>query len=206
MTKRHISIINRISEESKNDSWLEQVDNNLKRNAVQPRSVDDSLFNQMNSIMNGTKSKHSTVQAAVEDMKERSGYSAFQKKINKLSEDDFNNQVKTAQDKNKTPIIFKKKPEIENTIKTYVKETNGNISVPAIKDHIMSIYRTEKLDPKDWEDPLLLAYLISLNLQEKAKHNNNSQENNLGKLDKGNNTDIDISNSDAFSALNPVKF
>lgn len=57
----------------------DQFEANLNKDAVQPRRVDESIFNQINSIMNG-KSKFTSVDAAVRDMQDRSGLTAYLKK------------------------------------------------------------------------------------------------------------------------------
>jgi hypothetical protein len=91
---RHQSMINRTSDESiGEDNWLKQLAKTLEKSAVQPKSVDSSMFDQINSIMN-SKSKYPSVAAAVEDMKERSGLKAY---LDKLS---ANKAVKKASDEN----------------------------------------------------------------------------------------------------------
>jgi len=98
---RHQTVISRNSESQLDeDHWLKQFQNKLlEKGAVQPRGTEHSLYDQISSIMNG-KSKYPSVAAAVEDMKERSGLSAFLKNLNKTSNDaDDSQQTKTAEDK-----------------------------------------------------------------------------------------------------------
>src|ERR1022692_417356 len=71
-SNRHQSVITRQSDNESDDHWLKAFENNLQKGAVQPYS-NDSVFEQINSIMNG-KSKYTSVQNAVESMLERSGY------------------------------------------------------------------------------------------------------------------------------------
>lgn len=78
---RYNSIVNRNSDENMSeDHWLKQFEKTLKKDAVQPINQ-QSFYDQINSILGGTKSKYSSVADAVEDMKERSGLSAYLNKI-----------------------------------------------------------------------------------------------------------------------------
>ena len=80
---RHQSAINREADSHiDNDHWLKQFEKNLQKNAVQSRKVDQSLFEQINGIMNN-KSKYKSVSAAVEDMMQRSGLIGHLQNINK---------------------------------------------------------------------------------------------------------------------------
>jgi hypothetical protein len=104
---RNQSMINREADAHiDEDHWLKQFEKNLEKNAVQSKKVDESLFHQINSIMN-TKSKYKSVSAAVEDMMQRSGLSDHLKNINKVSNDEsLNNKVSTNnQVENKTASI-----------------------------------------------------------------------------------------------------
>lgn len=58
------------------DHWLKQFENTLQKGAVQPKSQ-QSLYDQINNIMNGTGSKYPSVQAAVDDMMQRSGLTNY---------------------------------------------------------------------------------------------------------------------------------
>lgn len=206
---RHQSVINRQSDENiSEDHWLKQFEKKL---AVQPRSQ-HSLFDQINSIMNGSKAKYPSVEAAVEDMKERSGLTAYLDKINKSSEqDDTGNNRKVAQDNNDTfdkrvPIVFRKNPQISKTLDNYIRDTNGNLPVPAIIQKLRSIHQGDVSDAKDWEDDNLIIEVSNRNLRAKqsnpARYDNNS---NLGSRDSAANSEIDPSNTDAFHALTPAK-
>lgn len=66
------------------DIWMARI----QREAVQPKREQKTLFDQINSIMNGTKSKYTSVQNAVDDMKARSGLTAYLEKMNKTSSDE----------------------------------------------------------------------------------------------------------------------
>jgi len=311
---RHQPVISRQNDQSSSeDKWLNNFEKSLQKDAVQSRQQDSSLFDQINSIMNGgTKSKFSSVEAAVEEMKERSGLSAYldkqshqqdnstQKKATasagdenlfnrmkdlvkaqewyqlgklvgqtnkangqalkaaesivffhyypdaelkatkipleywhtytlgygegaelsdegKKSDYDFTSKVlniknKTASDQNNLmhkkvemqPIVIKKVPHVLRTIENYIRDTKGNLPVPAIIEKIKSIHSNDCSDPKDWDDDKLVILVSKLNLEAK-KNNPDTYTNysNLGNRDF--NMEIDPSNTDAFFGLNPVK-
>lgn len=196
------------------DHWLRQFQRKLEKGGVQPRSMDNSLFDQINSIMNG-KSKHTSVEAAVEDMKERSGLSAYLNKTTKQSSDESSaSSTKTAADNNNvfekkvdmTPIVLKKMPGIAKTLENYIRDSKGNLPVPAIIEKIRSIHSSDVSDAKDWDDDNLIRLVSKLNLEAKKNNPSNYESyNNLGSRDTTSNSEVDPSNTDAFHALTPVK-
>lgn len=210
---RHSSVINRQSEQIiDEDTWLKRFEKSILKDAVQTRKQDASLFEQINSIMNG-KSKFPTVDAAVQDMKERSGLTAYLQKIKHSSNEDVANSAKKVAstdeqsviDKkiNLSPIVIQKKPQIKKTIENYIKDTKGNLAVPAIIDKIHSIHSNDVPDPKDWEDDKLIILVSDLNLRAKVNNPESFHNyNNLGNRDTD--SDVDPSNSDAFHSLMPV--
>lgn len=212
MTKyqRHQSVISRNSDNSfEEDYWLKRFYKSLQKEAVQPKHVDQSLFEQMNAIMNG-KSKHTSVEAAVEDMKRRSGLIDYLEKI-KLSEQNSDAGVKVANEKEQNneliPNVVKKSPFIKSTIENYIRDTKGNLSVPAIIDKVRSIHHNDVSDSKDWEDDKLIIYISNLNLKAKKDNPDIFQSyQNLGTHDSDSASDMDPANTDAFHALNPAKF
>lgn len=211
---RHQSIISRQSDENiSEDHWLKNFQNSLQKGAVQPRNVDSSLFDQINSIMNGkTKSKYTSVEAAVEDMKARSGLTAYLDKVSKV---DNTSNTKVASDEqpvankktNSTPIVFQKFPQIKKTLENYIKDTRGNLPVPAIIEKLRSIHNKDVSDAKDWDDNNLIKEVSRQNLMAKADNPSNFQNyDHLGSRDHDNDSEIDPSNTDAFHSLEPVKF
>ncbi len=209
---RHQSVVSRhIDENIDGDHWLKQFEKKLHKDAVQPRQVDQSLFEQINSIMN-TKSKYPSVEAAVEDMKARSGLTAYLEKardMSKLSKDESPHK-KTASDKKQDdnmPVVIMKCPAIKHTLENYIRDTKGNLPIPAIVDKLKSIHHGDVSDAKDWDDDKLLHLVSRLNLN--AKKNNPAvfeNYSNLGTHEKMDDSEIDPSNMDAFHSLNPVKF
>lgn len=208
---RHQSVISRNADESIDENhWLKKFQEKLEKGAVQPKN-NKSLFDQISSIMNGN-SRYPSVEAAVKDMQERSGLTAYFDNLNKTSTLE-KNKKKTASDENESfdkkinlvPIIIEKFPNIKDTIQNYIDDSKGNLPVPAIIDHIRSIHSRDVSDPKDWEDNRLIKLVSEMNL--KAKQNNPEvfeHYTNLGTRDHVTD-EIDPSNNDAFHSLMPVK-
>lgn len=206
---RHQSVVSKYSDsQSDEDNWISKLESSLIKDAVQPRQNDDYLFNQINNIMNGTKSKYKSVEDAVEDMKARSGYSSHLSNMNKVSKED-NGKTKLASDENSAqkkslPIVIMKCPQIKNTLENFIRDTRGNISIPAIIEKIKNIHQKDVSDAKDWEDDNFIKLVSRLNLQAKQQNPVNYEtHSNLGTVDHSNSEDIDPSNTDAFHALTP---
>jgi hypothetical protein len=207
---RHQSVISRHADESIDENhWLKQFQNKLQKEAVQPKQVDRSLFDQITSIMNG-KSKYTSVEAAVDDMKNRSGLTAYLDKV-KVSESIDDNVTKVAEvnsyddnnAKDKTPIVIQKKPIIANTIENIIRDSKGNLPVIAIIEKVKSIHHNDVSDDMAWDDDNLIMHISGLNLKAKQDNAQNNDNHNLGKADINNQSDIDPSNDDAFFALKP---
>ncbi len=211
---RHQPIISRNSESNiDEDNWLHRLEKNLRKDAVQPKRIDQSLFEQINTIMNG-KSKHTSVQAAVDDMMNRSGVTAYLDNLNKTSKENTT-PAKTASDENKVidkkiplePVVFQKCPAVKNTLSNIITSSRGHLPVPAIIGRIKAIHGNDVSDAKDWDNDDLIRAVSKMNLQEKSKgYSGDSNHSNLGLKDDLNEKDMDPSNNDAFHALNPVKF
>lgn len=211
---RHQSVVSRhVDQDIDGDHWLKQFEKKLQKEAVQPRTVDTSLFDQINSIMNHRSiSKYPSVEAAVEDMKARSGLTAYlEKDLSKVSTEG-NNSKKTASDKDHnhdktTPSVMIKCPPIRRTLENYIRDTKGNLPIPAIIDKIRSIHHGDVSDAKDWDDDKLIRLVSKLNLNAK-KDNPSVFENyqNLGSREQLSDSEFDPSNVDAFHSLNPAKF
>lgn len=201
---RHQPVISRQSDNKiDEENWLSKLQKNLVKDAVQPKNVDNYLFHQINSIMNG-KSKYPSVEAAVEDMMNRSGVTAHLANMNKTSKE-TSETAKVAEDK-ETPIVIKNVPSIRHTLENYIRDTKGNLPVPAIIDKVRSIHRNDISEAKDWDDDKLMRLISRMNLEAKRTNSDSFQQyHNLGSRDQNNDSDIDPSNVDAFHALNPVK-
>jgi len=206
-------VISRTSDDGESeDHWLRQFEKSLQKDAVQP-AVQQSIYDQMYSIMN-QKSKHSTVEAAVEDMKSRSGLTSYLDKVKKQAEQSESNDgavTKNASaDQNQVidkriPIVIKKCPAIQKTFENCIRDSHGNLPIPTIIERVRNIHHGDVSDAKDWDEDKLMLLVSDLNLKEKSKSvSNNGNESNLGGYDT-NDSEIDSSNTDAFSALQPAK-
>jgi hypothetical protein len=179
----------------KEDEWLSEVERNLTKQAVQSKRVDQSMFEQINSIING-KSRYRNVQDAVEDMQRRSGFLDYiNKKVAQMSEGD---------QKKETPTIFTQHPEIEMTFKNYIQDTNGTLGTPAIINHVKNIHRHDVSDDALWQENNLIAYVHQLN-ESAAKENPQEKSHELGRVDLNiGDADVDPANRDAWAGLLPA--
>lgn len=180
---RHQTVISREADSHiDEDHWLKQFEKNLQKTGVQSRRVDQSLFEQISGIM-GNKSKHTSVSAAVEDMMHRSGLINYLNNV-KTSQQE-NTQKKKAQQSlsGDKPSLLKKNPNIQRTIENYIRDTKGNLPVPAILEKVKSIHSRDVSENKDWEDPDLLQFISQTNVEEKSKNISSNQDFNLGVTD-----------------------
>ncbi len=207
---RHQSVVNRHSDEGySEDHWLREFENKLQKTSVQPRG--QSLFEQITSIMN-TKSKYPSVQAAVDDMMQRSGLTDYLQHI-KTSEEEIRGQTtKTAEDKSsqhhaKVPKVIKEKPSILRTLENIVQETKGNMPVPAVIARLRSLHARDIADEGAWEDEKLVHLVSRCNLRAKKDNPGTFDRfDDLGRSDHfATDSDVDASNRDAFNALMPAK-
>lgn len=219
---RQRSLINRNADENiEEDHWLKQFEKTLQKGAVQSVQ-NESFLDQIHSVMNSNKSKHSSVAAAVQDMQERSGLLAYLKKVKTSEENTSDNNRKNAQVQAQTPVqvpsttpvqapaqtptVIKKNPMIMSTLNNYIKATRGNLPVPAIIDKIRSIHQSDVSDAKDWDEENLIKLVSQLNLKAKQDNPNNfDTDQNLGTHNSDNDSEIDPSNTDAFHSLTPAR-
>jgi hypothetical protein len=210
---RNQPVISRQSDADQSDNhWLRQFEEKLQKNSVQPRGND--LIEQINSIMN-TKSKYPSVQAAVDDMMNRSGLNNYLDNV-KISEHvEQTSPKKTAQQAvdqspakdDKTPDVIKRKKDILTTLKNLIEDSKGNSPISAIIDKLHSLHARDIAEESAWDDEKLIRLVSHLNL--KAKKDNPGNFDNYNMLGKGDHStaesDIDPSNSDMFHALMPSK-
>jgi len=216
---RYQSVVSRNTDEHiSEDHWLKQFEKSLEKGAVQPRPQ-SSLYDQINSIMNGTPSKYPSVQAAVDDMMQRSGLSNYlktskendegNKKIAGDQNDNFDKTIPVEQKQQDTniPDIIRENPAILKTLENYIRSTRGNLPIPAIIDKLHSIHRTDVPKDKMWDDDKLIRLVSKLNLE--AKKNNPANYEDYANLAVGDrdtaDSNVDPSNTDAFNALMPAK-
>lgn len=205
---RHQSVVSRQSDASDSDDhWLREFENKLQKTSVQPRG--NSLHDQISSIMN-SKSKYPSVQAAVDDMMQRSGLTDYlQTKTSSDEENSENKPRKTAQAKpsDPEPKALSIIPGLRNTLDNIMRETRGNLDISAIVRRLQAMYSKETPNANIWEDPALFGFISNLNLE--AKKNNPGVFERYDTLGRGDHSaadhDIDPSNTDAFNALMPSK-
>jgi hypothetical protein len=173
----------------------------FEKAAVQPTS---SIYDQITSIINNVKPKFPSVEAAVQDMQERSGFTSYQREKNNFVKMKQAQSQETEQSKSSEPSIFKEHPEIKETFDNYINDTRGNLSVPAVIDRVKSIHRHD-VDDISWSDEALVEY-VDAKCHDAKSHNPMPEAQGLGHVTHFNDTtDVDPSNRDAFFSLNPSK-
>lgn len=214
---RHQSVINRQSEaDVSEDHWLRQFEQKLQKTSVQPRG-NDSLFDQINTIMNG-KSRYPSVQAAVDDMMHRSGLSDYLDNVKTSQTETSGQPTKVAQQSDqarmqevktnpKTPKIIEEKPSILHTLENIIRDSKGNLSVPTIISRLHALHASDITDESAWDDEKLIRLVSYFNIKAKKDNPANFENfDNLGKRDHSTaDSDIDPSNTDAFNVLMPAK-
>jgi peptide deformylase len=185
--------------------WMKEFAKNIEKNSVKSYREESSLYDQINSVMNNSKSKHLSVEDAVKDMQERSGLTAYKGKIEaqNLTTQKLAQQIEQA---GKEDIkLFQIKPQIKDTFDNYIEDTNGNLSIPSIIEKVKSIHVNDVSDDAEWDNEKLLQYVNNKNIEVKKKHPDTQNDNaRLGKLPHYDDKDIDPSNSDALYSLTPV--
>ncbi len=185
------------------DHWFKQYQKTLQKDAVEPINRGKSIYDQISAIIN-KKSKFPSVEAAVKDMQERSGMHAYWEKVSE-NKDKFK-VAENVDEKSDLPSILIKFPMIKNTLENYVRDTKGNIDLPAVLEKIKNIHKFDGPQSKDWEDESFIRFVNKLNFSEKQKYNNDSANfSKLGRVDNQNSADVDPANTDAFHSLQPVK-
>lgn len=174
-----------------NDDWLFDLSNKLDKQAVQP--MRDSLFNQINTIMNGGQSKFSTVDEVVEDMKSRSGFSSM---ISKISDD-----ISIETNKKVANSYLEKYPQILNTICNLITSSKGHLPIPAIIEKVKALHSND-VDNNFFDDERLISFVTKKNLEEKSNHFVDENFNNLGKKDYTCDDDNQPWNKDPFYGIN----
>jgi hypothetical protein len=201
---RHQSVISRQSDEfSSEDHWLKQFEDKLQKTSVQPRGK--SIYEEITSIMN-SKSKYPSVQAAVDDMMQRSGLNTYLETVKES--DNKMLSTKTAQliDSN-LPRVIKEVPGVQRTLENIVTESKGNLPISAIIQRLHSLHTKDTADESVWDDDNFVRYVSQKNLEAK-RHNPGIFENydSLGKIDHTNlSSDVDDSDADAFKILTPAR-
>lgn len=154
--------------------WADYVSEYLEKSAVKSKQVDDSMFNQISSIVN-RKSKYMSVADAVRDMQERSGFASYAKKLE--AEKNHNNKKQASSIK-----IFEVCPQVKHTIENCITDTKGNLSIPAIIERVKSIHNKDVNDSKLWDAEDFITYVAEQNSSVKSKFEQpNADNGSLGK-------------------------
>src|SRR5271166_5880894 len=170
---RHQAVISRQSDSDHSENhWLKEFESKLQKTSVQP-SRDPSVYDQITNIMN-TKSKYPSVQAAVDDMMHRSGLSTYLDNV-KESQEIPPQPKKIAQQApvekqhiahNKVPTVIKHKPSIKRTLENIIKDSKGNMPIPAIIARLHSLHARDISDEGAWEDEKLIRLVSQLRSEE----------------------------------------
>jgi cobalamin biosynthesis protein CobT len=216
--KRSLPAISRNSDESTvQPSWMSDYANRLSKQSVQPYRQDNSVYDQIYSIINGNKPKYPSVDAAVKDMQERSGFSAYQTKQKSASNED---QMKAMaaqicrkaeekedkKDDTRSEVrLFKLHPQIKSTIDNWIEEVHGNLPVPAVITRIKEIHRNDVSDDSAWDEDDLIHYVSDKCHEVESRYPSDKDSGaSLGHLPHFTEDEIDPSNRDALFCLNPV--
>ena len=175
-TRNEYTISTVSQSKNREDHWLSGLEKELLKEAVQPRHVDQSMFEQINGIIGGSKSKFKSVSDAVEEMQRRSGYLDY---INKKVSSEESGTKKSAEGKNK-PGLLLKHPQIEVTINNYCSHTRGEQALPAVLNHIRGIHDRDVVEKNLWDEQDLLNYVHKINESAKVHHSDDMNVN-LGK-------------------------
>ena len=161
------------------DNWFVDFERALLKESVLSKQVDESLFNQISTIMN-SKSKYSSVEDAVKDMQERSGFKSFvetgkysvNKSNNKKIASDVNNVFykQTEKENDDIPDVFKEKPSIKQTLKNLIDGAHGLTPIAVILDNLKNLHKKDVLDDSMWDDSKLIKYVTTENLKAKSIH------------------------------------
>ncbi len=180
--------------ETKLPSWLENFAKDLQKTSVQSRQQDESTYDQISNIL-GNKSKFSSVEEAVQDMRRRTGFEAF---INAKSEKENNKKIA----ENVQPALFSELPKVKIFIDNYIQDRPGTAIEAVI--HALEQYFSKELSQEHLDDSL--RRYIDSKILETKNLNPDDQNNdlNIGKLDKNDSDDIS-SNSDVFQGCMPAK-
>lgn len=198
-----MKIFTNIDEYISKKYWQNILDKqSLKKTATKSKEQDNYLFHQLNSIMNKSKSKFSSVDEAVEHMKKISGFSDYLEKTSKENSYENENLKSEAQVSNE-PTLFTKYPQIKKTIENVISTTRGNISIPAILSKVADIYKRDVPNSSEWEDAKLFEFIRKLNLEAKTLYPSyHGYEGNLGFESSDN--QVSPENEDAFYHLLPA--
>jgi hypothetical protein len=172
-------------------AWLSEFTNNLEKEAVKSKQEDYSLYDQINSIL-GNKSKYSTVQEAVEDMKKRTGLSLYLDQLKATA------QAQTS--------LFEQIPELRTFIDNYVKARPGT-SIDAVIHDLLKIKSIQNKLPKSDDVPDEIKRYINdqiASARDSSPASHSGENLQLGKVDLS--VDDDLTNeNNPFRGCEPTR-
>jgi hypothetical protein len=174
--------------------WVQDFVKNLEVNSAKSRGEENSVYDQINNIL-GNKSKYSSVEEAVEDMKNRTGLSEYLAQIKQASSEDAlpEGTVKT---------LFEKIPELKNYIDNYVKDRPGTV-VDAVVQDILKIPSIRNALPEDQDVPDDVKKYISEKIGEcRGKNMNDGKERLMGRVDLKMDENT-VKDQNPFTSCNP---
>lgn len=170
-------------------NWLSDFANSFEKESAKPKSQSYSLYDQINGIL-GQKSKYSTVEEAVDDMKKRTGLS------------DYIEQIKQAQGMMEAQNPFAKMPEVKTFIDNYVKEHPGT-SVDAVIHELLKLNPVKEHLPQKDDVPEAIKRYINTQITETRSNTGQTSEHlQLGKVDLKNDKNT-VKDNDPFSGCMP---
>jgi hypothetical protein len=214
-TRRTLPNITRNSDDDSaiQPSWMSEYAKRLSKQSVQPYRPDNTLYDQIYSIINGNKPKYPSVDAAVKDMQERSGFSAYQDTLKSSSDNkdrlkDLAAHIcRTAEEGEKKGKVkvFEMHPAIKNTVDNWIEEIHGNHPIPAVIARVREIHQGDVSDDAAWDEDNLMAYVGEKCKEVKQRYpDDTGLDTNLGHLPRFTEEEIDPSNRDALFCLNPA--
>ena len=181
-----------VESSDKAPSWFDEYAKNLEKSAVKSRSEDYSMFNQINDMLSG-KSKYSSVEEAVLDMRRRTGLDQF-----------MNKKAHEHTHEHKNPEIFKDIPELKVFIDNYIEDRPGT-SVEAVVHNIMRVKSIRANLPQGEDLPDDVKHYINQKIKAVDDLELNEKESlDLGKLDVSVDENV-ASDNDPFSGCTPNK-
>lgn len=176
---------------SKQSDWMTDFANALEKSAVKSKREDYALFDQITNIL-GNKSKYSTVDEAVEDLKKRTGLSAYL------------DQIKSASVAADQIQAFKDVPELKTFIDNYVSDKPGTTPEAVVHNALNIKSIKEKLPHGDDVSDDVKKYINNKLIEMKQQDGtNNSEDMHLGKSDMSVNDSL--AKDDPFSLCEPAR-
>lgn len=166
------------TDSSLEDSFI----SNLQQNATRSPQ---SIYEEISSILGNTKSKYSSVEEAVQDMKERTGLKAYLE----------------ATASNELPEVFAEIPEMRTFIDNFVKDRPGTSIESVVHDLLKIDSIRDRLPERSDVTDDVRRYINDKIAESLGKKDFNRVEVNLGKADNNSDTVSD----DPLGACEPSK-